>query len=83
MTEGAAVVRNEPSRQRQPPGYVMHALSQFIEDHDASFDERAAVERRLDAVRVTVEERHAERVFDGRQSSSTRPVWKCRGALLL
>jgi hypothetical protein len=46
---------------------IPHALSQFIEDHDASFDKRAAIECRLNAVWKTVEERNTEGVFGSRR----------------
>ena len=38
-------------------------MPEFIEDGDASLDERAAIRRRLDAARPAIEERYAERVL--------------------
>ena len=41
---------------------VLHTLSELVKDHDASLDERLAVQSWLDAMRIAIEEWHAESV---------------------
>src|SRR5262249_51369136 len=43
---------------------VSDALLQCIENLNAAFEERVAVDRRLDALSAAVEKPHAERVFE-------------------
>ncbi len=43
---------------------VPDALLQFVENSDAAFEERVAVDRRLDATGAAVEKPHSERVFE-------------------
>src|SRR5215470_1708735 len=43
---------------------VPHALLELVEHRNAALEERAAINRRLNAVRAAIEKLHAERVLE-------------------
>jgi hypothetical protein len=43
---------------------VLHGLAQFVEHHQAAIEQRAPVDRRLDALRRAIEHAHTERVLE-------------------
>src|SRR5262249_34852625 len=43
---------------------LLHALSEFVEDRNAALEQGAAVERRRNALRAAVEQRHTQYVFE-------------------